>query len=122
MPEAHQKYLKWDGKKFISWAEKIGPSTTITVKAILASNRLEQQGYKSCMGLLKLADKHSVTRLEAACARVLFYTPHPSYKSVKTILETGRDKVTEDLTESRSDDSPSYGFTRGADYYGGKNQ
>jgi transposase len=122
MPESHQKYLKWDAVRFISWAEKIGPSTTITVKSILASNRLEQQGYKSCMGLLKLADKYSVTRLEAACARVLFYTPYPSYKSVKTILATGQDKVTEDLAVSRIDDSPSYGFTRGADYYGGKKQ
>jgi len=31
MPEDYQKYLKWAGKRFIAWAEKIGTSTNITV-------------------------------------------------------------------------------------------
>lgn len=107
--------------RFINWAEKIGLSTTITVKSILTSHRVEQQGYKSCMGLLKLADKYSVTRLEAACAKILYYTPHPSYKSVKTILASGQDKVANESTETHNDDdSANHGFTRGADYYGGK--
>lgn len=37
MPEDHQKYIKWNGERFIEWAEKIGPNTTVTVKSILAS-------------------------------------------------------------------------------------
>lgn len=121
MPEDHQKYLQWNSDRFIAWAEKVGPSTTITIKSILSSHRVEQQGFKSCMGLLKLADKHSVTRLEAACAKALYYTPHPSYKSVKTILSTGQDKVTDGSAKNHdnNDHSENYGFTRGADYYGG---
>lgn len=120
MPEDHRKYLKWNSERFISWAEKIGPSTTITVKSILASYRIEEQGYRSCMGLLKLVDKHSVSRLEAACARALYYTPHPSYKSVKSILTTGQDKLTNDVSTRDIDNDSTYGFTRGAGYYGGK--
>lgn len=121
MPEDHQKYRMWDAERFIKWAQKIGPSTAITVKSILTSHRVEQQAYKSCMGLLKLADKYSITRLEAACAKALYYTPQPSYKSVKTILSTGQDKVTEDASKHHNNDtSSSFGFTRGADYYGGK--
>lgn len=118
MPEDHQKYLKWDGNCFIEWAGKIGPSTTITVKSILASYKVEQQGYKSCMGLLKLADKYSVERLEAACKRVLSYTPHPSYKSVKNILATGQDKVTNEPSLNKEHSDPDqHGYTRGAGYY-----
>jgi hypothetical protein len=60
--------------------------------------------------------------LEAACQKALFYTPTPSYKSVKTILSTGQDKVVvESQPESPADDQ-NYGFTRGADYYGRKMQ
>ena len=120
MPKDHQKYLKWDGKRFIEWAEKIGTSTTITIKSILASYKVEQQGYKSCMGLLKLADKYSVERLEAACRKALSYTPHPSYKSIKNILATSQDKVLVPSTQDKPEktDSDDHGFTRGADYYG----
>lgn len=122
MPEDHQKYLKWNGERFIEWANKIGNSTTITIKSILASYKVEQQGYKACMGLLKLADKYSVERLEAACQKALTYTPHPSYKSVKNILATGQDKVTEPMVSKPATDNTinNYGYTRGADYYGGK--
>jgi hypothetical protein len=119
MPEEHQSYLKWDGDRFLQWAEKIGPYTVIAVKSILASYKIEQQGYKSCMGLLKLADKYSFNRLESACQKALSYTPHPSYKSIKNILVTGQDKIPAPTTESSSSaDSDQYGFTRGADYYG----
>ena len=117
MPEEHQKYLKWDKKRFIEWAEKIGPNTAVTIKSILASYKVEQQGYKSCMGILKLADRCSVDRLEAACKKALSYTPHPSYKSIKNILTTGQDKVTGDQ-QKRSSSPNEYGFTRGSGYYG----
>jgi hypothetical protein len=117
MPEDHQKYLKWDGNRFIAWAEKIGASSVITIKSILASYKVEQQGYKSCMGILKLADRYSVERLEAACKKALSYTPHPSYKSIKNILATGQDKLTDEQQE-RSSVLNEYGFTRGSGYYG----
>jgi hypothetical protein len=69
MPADHKRYVSWDGARFVSWAQKAGPNTVVTVKSILASYKIEQQSYRSCMGLLKLADKYSVTRLEAACRR-----------------------------------------------------
>lgn len=124
MPEDHQKYLKWDGNRFISWAEKIGTSTSIIVRSILSSYKVEQQGYKACMGLLKLADKYSVERLEAACNKALSYTPHPSYKSVKNILVTGQDKISTstEVPATPQSENNAYGYTRGAEYYGGKNQ
>ena len=121
MPEDHQKYLEWNGDRFIEWAQKIGPHTVTTVKSILASFKVEQQGYKSCMGLLKLADKYSVNRLEAACKKALSYTPHPSYKSVKNILTTGQDKLSDQPDQNHEISVENqYGYTRGPGYYGGK--
>ncbi len=116
MPEDHQKYLKWDKSRFIAWAEKIGPNTVIAIKSILNSYKVEQQGYKSCMGILKLADKYSLNRLEGACKKALFYTPHPSYKIIKNILTTGQDKVP-DKKQKESSAPNEHGFTRGAKYY-----
>jgi len=45
------------------------------------------------MALLKLADKYSLVRLEAACSRALRYTPNPSYKNISTIFVSGQDTV-----------------------------
>jgi transposase len=119
MPEEHQKYIQWNDQRFIEWAEKIGPNTVSTVRFILDSHKVEQQGYKACMGLLRLADKYSTQRLEAACKRALSYTPHPSFKSVKNILVTGQDKV-DNNSQPHSSEAERHGFTRGAEYYGGK--
>jgi len=119
MPEEHQKYIQWNGQRFVEWAGKIGPNTVATVTSILNTHKVEQQGYKACMGLLKLADKYSTERLEAACKRALSYTPHPSLKSVKNILVTGQDKV-DKISQPHTSEAERYGFTRGAEYYGGK--
>jgi len=117
MPPNHQKYLEWNGERFRKWALEIGENTEKVVNAILSAYKVEQQGYRSCMGLLKLADKYSVSRLEAACFRALSYTSNPGYKSIQNILKTGSDKLKQ---ENQPPSSSEYGFTRGASYYGRK--
>lgn len=86
MPDDHQKYLEWNGDRFRRWADQIGPNTRKAVDAILTSGRVEQQSYRSCMGLLRLADKHTSQRLEKACERALSYSGKPSYKSIKNLI------------------------------------
>lgn len=115
MPEDHRKYTQWNAERFFSWARSIGENTVAVVKAILASRKIEQQGYRACMALLKLSDKYSAPRLEAACKRALTYTPSPSFKSIRTILATGQDKLPD---EEATDPSAEFGFTRGPGYYG----
>ena len=118
MPEDHQKYLEWNGNRFRQWAVRIGINTSKVVNALLASQRVEQQSYRSCMGLLKLADKYSVDRLEAACARALTYTASPSYKSIKNILAAEQEHISSEKSkENTSATSNQHAITRGADYY-----
>ena len=122
MPPSHQQYLEWNGDRFRQWAKRIGSSTYQTVDAILTSKLVEQQSYRSCMGLLKLADKYSVDRLEAACSKALTFTATPSYKSIKNILDTGSDR-TEPADKAAvidihtNSEKSSHALTRGADYY-----
>ena len=116
MPEDHQKYLEWNGDRFRKWAKNIGENTYQVVDGILTSKRVEQQTYRSCMGLLKLADKYSAEQLENACIKALGYTAAPSYKSIKNILAAGNGKTNPEEKKSEST-SNKYGITRGADYY-----
>jgi hypothetical protein len=71
------------------------------------------------MALLKLSEQYSPERLEAACTKVLHYTPQPSYKSVQAILKSEQDKLRAEEEPTPSSGSE-YGFTRGANYYGGR--
>lgn len=70
------------------------------------------------MGLLRLAERKSPQKLEAACAKALQYSDSPSYKSIKNILAADKN-LSEPTDEEPKDDSNQYGITRGARHYGG---
>lgn len=119
MPDNHQRYLAWNKEAFLEWAQGIGKSTVLIMKSFLTSVKVEQQSYKTCGSLMKLADRYSVNRIEDACRRALSYTPSPSLKSIQTILKTGQDKVKPKTESDKPKSSGKYGFTRGANYFGG---
>jgi transposase len=116
MPPSHQQHIQWNGERFRKWAAKIGSNTAAVVETILTGCKVEQQGYRACMALLKLSDGYTPQRLEAACDKALFYTPRPNYKTVQAILKSGQDKISE--TSAAPSEPPVSGFVRGADYYG----
>ena len=122
MPEGLRD-TQWNAERFIRWAHDIGPNTEQAVKAIIASRKVEQQSYKTCIALLKLADTYSQARLEAACEKSLCYHSCPSFRTIKTILKTGSDKQknnSRNEPEQNEEDTRKYAFIRGAEYYGGK--
>ena len=114
MPSDHREYFEWNGDRFRKWAKGIGINTYRVVDAMLTSSKVEQQAYRGCMGLLKMADKYSRSTLEQACSKALEYTTTPSYKIIKNILAAV--KHSEDIA-SATNCSNKYGITRGADYY-----
>jgi hypothetical protein len=119
MPDKHRQHTEWNAERFLSWAQSIGSSTKLVIASILSSHKIEQQGYRSCIGVLKLADRHGAKRLEAACEKALTYTPSPSYKNIDAILKSGGDKVEKQAPAERHVDE-SHSFIRGAEYYGRK--
>ena len=80
---------------------------------------MEQQSYRACMGLLKLAERKSSQQRENACAKALQYSNSPSYKSIKNILAADRGAKSE-APQKQTNESSQSGITRGARYYGGK--
>jgi transposase len=117
MPKEHQEYVSWNGERFLDWAGKIGVYTKTVVDLFLSRNQAEQQGYKSCLALLKLSDTYSAPRLEQACRRALTFTERPSLKSIQTILKSGQDKLPRNESVPEPPPPSSHGFTRGRDYY-----
>src|SRR6266702_4313534 len=71
MPKAHQRHLEWTPSRLTTWARTIGPQTAALVQAILADRPHPEQGYRSCLGLLRLAKGYGPDRLEAASTRAV---------------------------------------------------
>jgi transposase len=92
MPSAHRKHLEWSPSRLIRWGQQTGPHTGLVVEKILESRRHPEQGYRSCLGLLRLGNRYSPARLEAACSRALSIGAL-SYRSVHSILEKGLDQI-----------------------------
>jgi len=91
-PKSHQKHLEWTPSRIIRWAEETGPSTAELFKNILSTRPHPEQGFRACLGILRLRKKHSPERLEAACRRAISIRSY-SYRSVKSILESCLDRL-----------------------------
>jgi len=91
LPQAHQRYREWSPSRLIRWAETIGPATAAVAATILERRPHPEQGYRSCLGLLRLGREYGPTRLEAACCRAQALGAF-AFKSVQSILKTGLDQ------------------------------
>ncbi len=91
MPESHRRYAQWTPSRIVNWAAATGPSTAKLIEEILASRPHPEQGFRSALGVIRLADRYGKERLEAACKRALHLRAY-SYRSVQSILAHGLDK------------------------------
>jgi transposase len=114
MPESHRQYAEWNPERFHKWAKRIGDFTVELVSHIFSSRRHPEQGYRSCLGLMRLETRYGKERMEAASRRALFFGYY-SYKGIKNILEAGLDRV--ELEEPVGVVSKSHPNIRGTDYY-----
>jgi len=116
MPKAHQHHLEWSPSRFITWAGTVGPQTAALVAAILADRPHPQQGYRSCLGILRLAKRDGDTRLEAACARAVAVGAR-SYRHVDSILKHGLDRLGLPAAPPPLTLIPAHEHLRGPEYY-----
>jgi transposase len=91
MPKSHQEYLDWTPTRIIEQAKKIGRHTGDLVEHILGSRQYPEQGYRSCLGIIRLAKAYTPLPLEGACQRALTIGAY-SYRSVVSILKAGLDQ------------------------------
>jgi len=114
-PKAHQRHLEWTPSRIIEWSGKIGPATAEVVERILSSNRHPEQGYRSCLGIVRLGEKYPQARVEAAARRAVALNVC-TYQSLRAILENHLDGQ---AAEPTPDPQPptEHPNLRGPDYY-----
>ena len=114
-PTSHRRYLEWTPERLIRWASSTGPFTSQLVERVLQSRRHPEQGFRSCLGILRLGQSYGPDRLEAAAARACRLDAC-SYHSVKSILGAGLDRQAE--PEPAPDRTPiQHPNIRGTDYF-----
>jgi transposase len=95
--------------------ESMGPATAQIVHAILETKPHPEMGYRSCLGILRLAKTYSNERLEAASQRALQLRAF-SYQSLRSILKNSLDRQLS-LEPDSDKAGPRHENVRGADYY-----
>ena len=91
MPKSHQEHLSWTPSRIVDAAQKIGSETAALVDEIMTSRQHPEQGYRSCLGIIRLAKVYSNERLEAACSRGRKIGAR-SYTNIASILKAGLDR------------------------------
>ena len=71
MPKSHQKYVGRTPTRLMEDAGRSDVYAGQLVEAILAAKRHPEQGYRSCLGILRLAKIYPAERMEAAARRCL---------------------------------------------------
>lgn len=92
MPKSHRDYAGWTPTRLINWASTVGPATAEAVRLIMQSKRHPEQGYRSSLGVIRLADRYGKQRLEKACHRAKEINS-VTYGSINSILKTGFEQM-----------------------------
>lgn len=114
MPASHRHWADWTPERIIDWAAKTGPATAELAGKIIAARAHPQQGYRTCLGILRLGEAHGAERLEQAARRALAIGAL-SYKSMASILQHGLE--TKPLTPAEEPPPIRHDNIRGAAYY-----
>ncbi len=117
MPESHRRHAEWTPSRMIAWAEKTGPETAAFTKKLIELRPHPEHGYRSILGVIRLAKHYEPERIEAACRRAIALNAY-SYTSVRSILEHGLDRQplpTE--TPPQPQHRRHHRNVRGGDYY-----
>jgi transposase len=116
MPKSHREYLEWTPSRIIKWAATVGEATAQVVETVMNGREHPAQGFRSCMGIMRLGKRYSPQRLEAACRRAIIIRGC-CYKSIRSILENELDK--QPLPQRNDTCRPpiEHNNIRGSEYY-----
>jgi transposase len=92
MPRAHLDQVEWTPERLTDWAKKTGPRTAALLEAVMAAKAHPQQGFKACLGILRLAKQYPPARIERAAGRALHFRTLNS-GSVASILKNKLDQL-----------------------------
>jgi transposase len=117
-PKAHQRHLDWTPGRLVRWStNEVGLHCGQLVQRLMEEKPHPEQGYRACLGIMRLGRHYGKERLEAACRRAVLLDAC-NYRSVKSILATGADRrPLPAKEEATTDPKILHENLRGRDYY-----
>ena len=110
----------WDDVRIRNWAGAIGKYTAEVVGRIFEGVSIKEQGYNPALAVLRLSNKYSEARLEAACEfAVTSGIKKPRYHHLSSILAANQDEIYMEQKKASGRAKAPMGYLRGSDYYGG---
>ena len=71
MPRTHRFYAEWSPERFRRWGADIGPETEGLILAILSRRPHPEQGFRTCIGVMRLYKALANNRAESVSAYAL---------------------------------------------------
>jgi hypothetical protein len=99
MPSAHRRYAEWTPERFRRWGRSIGPNTEGLVLAILANRPHPEQGFRTCLGVLRLFKDIDPERAELIAARAVAVSAL-TYKSIASIIANKLERSSRDTEDA----------------------
>ena len=90
MPSSHRRYADWTVERIRREATSIGPATAALCELILERRPHPEQGFRACLGIVRLVRPFGADRLEAAATRAIEIGTL-TYGSVRSILDNKLD-------------------------------
>ena len=115
MPASHRRYAGWTIERIRRDAAMIGTSAAALCELILTERSHPEQGFRACLGIVRLVKAFGPERVEAAAARALEIGAR-TFGSVKSILDNNLDRQ---AAPKRTEDSLAiqHRNIRGSRYY-----
>lgn len=114
------KFSPWDDIRIKNWARSIGDYTAQAIDRIFEGVPIKEQGYNPALAVLRLSNKYSEARLEAACEfAITSGIKKPRYHHLNSILASNQDEIYVERKKADAKDHSQMGYLRGSSYYGG---
>ena len=115
MPTNHRFYAEWNPERIQKWAGSVGESVAEVCGQIMRTRPHPEQGFRACLGIMRLAKHYENERTEAACQRALV-AGTVSYRSIESILRRGLDRLPL-FSTTTPEPLPNHEHIRGPQYY-----
>ena len=114
-PKSHRAHLEWTPSRMVHWAETIGPHTARLFERIMNDKPHPEMGYRGCLGIIRLAEKYSAQRVEAASRTRVAHRRVPLQKRRIDPEELARSSAARRRRRPLS--TPPHDNIRGAEYF-----
>ncbi|WP_145158325.1 IS21 family transposase [Sinorhizobium medicae] len=92
VPSAHRRFADWTIERIQREASAMGPDVALLCERILADRPHPEQGFRACLGIIRLNKSFGRDRVNAACGRALEIGAR-TYGSVRSILDNHLDRT-----------------------------